>query len=147
MRWRFSRPTCPRRNSSRCWSPRAKKRALPKGVRLRLTVEVRNELPPFLSTIRFKTVWSRPGSSMQDGYFGKTWIFWAQLIACGVLASLSLILGPLFWTGAMKDARGAVRPEAGPPLVIVGGGLLAVAVLAIFNIRARVAPVIRCYRD
>jgi len=84
---------------------------------------------------------------MRDQFRGKTWIFWAQLIGCGCLGMFSLIFGTLFWSGAMTDANGQVRREAGPPMVIIGFCLAAVAVKAAVDIAARVGPVIRCYRE
>ncbi len=84
---------------------------------------------------------------MQDRFRGKTWIYWAQLVACGYLGLFSVIFGALFWTGAMTDAKGEVRPQAGPPMVIIGCCLLAVMILAAFNIVARIPPIIRCYRE
>lgn len=84
---------------------------------------------------------------MQDRFRGKTWIYGAQLAVCGALGLFSVAFGALFWTGTITDANGQVRPQAGPPMVIIGSCLLAVAVLAIFNIVGRVAPIIRCYRE
>jgi hypothetical protein len=84
---------------------------------------------------------------MQDRFRGKTWIYWAQFVVCGGLGLFSVIFGALFWTGTMTDANGAVRPQAGPPMVIVGCCLLAVAVLAAFNIVGHIPPIIRCHRE
>jgi hypothetical protein len=84
---------------------------------------------------------------IQDRFRGKTWIFWVQLFGCGGFGLFGVILGALFWTGAMTDANRKVRPEAGPPLTFAGLGLLAVAGLAAFNIAGRVRPIIRCYRE
>ena len=84
---------------------------------------------------------------MHDRFRGKTWIYWAQLIICSGMGSFSILFGSLFWTGAMKDANGEVRPDAGPPMVIIGCVLVAVGVLALFNILGRIAPIVRCYRD
>jgi hypothetical protein len=84
---------------------------------------------------------------MQDRFRGKTWIYWAQLTGCGSLGISGVILGVLFWTGTMADAHDKPRPEAGPPLVIVGSCLLAVAALAISTIIGRIPPLIRCYRE
>jgi hypothetical protein len=84
---------------------------------------------------------------MQDRFRAKTWIYWAQLIICGGLGLFSVIFGALFWTGAMTDVKGDVAPEAGPPMVTVGCCLLAVGVLAAFNIVSRIPPLIRCYRE
>jgi hypothetical protein len=84
---------------------------------------------------------------IQDRFRGKTWIFWARLLASGVLGIFGVIVGPLCWTGALTDAKGQVRPDAGPPLTIIGLGLLVVALLAAFNIVSRFRPTIRCYRE
>ena len=83
----------------------------------------------------------------QDRFRGKTWIFWAQLLAGGGLGLFGVVFGPLFWTGTLTDANGEARPQAGPPLTIIGLCLLAVAVLAAFNIVGRIRPIIRCYRE
>ena len=84
---------------------------------------------------------------IQDRFRGKTWIFWAQLLGCGGLGLFGVVFGPLFWTGTLTDANGEVRPQAGPPLTIIGLCLLTVAVLAAFNIVGRIRPIIRCYRE
>ena len=42
---------------------------------------------------------------MQDRFRGKTWIYWAQLGGCGSLGFGGVILGVLFWTRTMTDAR------------------------------------------
>jgi hypothetical protein len=84
---------------------------------------------------------------MQDRFRAKTWIYWAQFVICGALGLFSVTFGALFWTGRLADADGEPRPQTGPPLVIVGCGLLAVAVLAAFNIVGRGPPMIECYRD
>ncbi len=74
---------------------------------------------------------------IQDRFRGKTWIFWAQLLASGGIGIFGVTFGPLFWTGVLTDAKGEVRPQAGPPLTIIGLCLLAVALLAAFNIVSR----------
>ncbi len=84
---------------------------------------------------------------MQDRFRAKTWIYQAQLIGCGSFGAFGVIFGVLFWTGTMKDALDKPRPEAGPPMVIVGSCLLAVATLALSAIIARMTPLIRCYRE
>ncbi len=84
---------------------------------------------------------------MHDAIRGKTWMFWAQLIICGLIGLNSVILGALFWTGAMVDARGNPRPQAGPYSVSAGIGLLAAAALGLSNIVHRTGPLIRCFRD
>src|SRR3954471_18453591 len=83
----------------------------------------------------------------EDRFRAKTWPFWAQLLGCGALGVFAVAFGTLFWTGAMTDANGEPRPQAGPPMLLVGCFLLAVATLAVFNLAGRVAPIIRCYRD
>lgn len=85
--------------------------------------------------------------TIRDRFRGKTWIYWAQMIGCGGLGLFSVIFGALFWTGTMTDANGEVRPQAGPPMVIIGCCLLAVAVLAVFNIVGRIPPIVRCFRE
>jgi hypothetical protein len=84
---------------------------------------------------------------MENHFRAKTWIFWAQCAVFGGLGLFSVSFGILFWTGAMTDALGKTRPDAGPPMLVTGSGMLAVAVLAVFKILGRVAPVIRCYRE
>jgi hypothetical protein len=84
---------------------------------------------------------------MQDRFAAKTWIYWVQLVLFGGMGLFAVTLGTLFWTGAMTDASGEHRPQAGPPMLIVGCGMLAVAALAAFNIVGRIPPLIRCYRE
>jgi hypothetical protein len=84
---------------------------------------------------------------IQDQFHGKTWIFWAQLLVCGGIGLFGVVFGPLYWTGMLTDANGKVRPQAGPPLTIIGLCLLAVALLAVFNIVARIRPIIGRYRE
>jgi len=84
---------------------------------------------------------------MQDRFFGKTWMIWAVLIVSGTLGLFSVVFGLLFWTETMTDANGVVRPRAGPPMMITGSCLLAVAAMALANVVALMMPVIRCYRE
>ena len=65
----------------------------------------------------------------------------------GSFALFSLVLGVMFWTGAMTDANGETRPDGGPPMVITGICLLVAGILALFNIIGRFTPLIRCYRE
>lgn len=84
---------------------------------------------------------------MRDRFRGKTWIYWAQFTILGALGSFSVVLGTAFWTEALRDAVGRPRPQAGPPMLIIGSVLLIVATLAAFNIYGRIAPMIRCFRN
>ena len=84
---------------------------------------------------------------MRDCFYGKTWIYWAQLLILGPLGGFSLIMGILFWTGTFTDVHGKARPEAGPPMTIIGLFLLLVALVAVFNIVKRISPILRCYRE
>lgn len=84
---------------------------------------------------------------LPDRFRGKTRIYWAQLLVLGSLGSFSLLLGLLFWTGTMKDANGKPRPQAGPPMTIIGSGMVVVASMAAANIFARRRPLIRCFQE
>lgn len=84
---------------------------------------------------------------MQDSFSGKTWIQWLRLVGCGGLGLFSVGFGVLFVSGVMTDVRGEVRTEAGPPMLIVGCGMLVVTVMAACNIAALASPIIRCYRE
>src|SRR5687768_117285 len=83
---------------------------------------------------------------MRDYFPAKTWTYWVQLILCGGMGLFAVLFGVLFWTGILTDASGEDRPSAGPPMVIVGSCLLAVAAMAAANIAGRVRPVVRCFR-
>src|SRR4051812_14673386 len=89
----------------------------------------------------------RAAVPVRDRFKGKTWIYRAQLIGCGIFGTLSVVFGALYGTGVMTDAYGEPRPRAALPMAIVGFGMLAAAALAAFNIQARRAPLIRCYLD
>lgn len=84
---------------------------------------------------------------MRDRFYGKTWIFWAQLVILGPFGLFAVVLGERFWTGAMTDANGNPRPAAGPPMVITGSVLLVVCLMAALHVARRVRPIVRCYRD
>jgi hypothetical protein len=84
---------------------------------------------------------------MQNQFRAKTSIYWAQFVVCGGLGLFGVIFGALFWTGLLTDVKGDVRPDAGPPMVTIGSCLLAVGVLAAFNLVNCIPPLIRCYRE
>lgn len=84
---------------------------------------------------------------IRDQFWGKTWLWWVQAFIVGGLGLFSIPFGVLFWTGAMTDANGASRPTAGPPLVIIGSGLMLVAVMPLCRLIYLRKPVIRCFRD
>jgi hypothetical protein len=85
--------------------------------------------------------------TMVDRFRGKTWIYWVQMIVFGAFGIFGAIFGALFWSGAMTDANGEARPQAGPPLIITGICALAFATLALSNIVARIRPTVRCFRQ
>ncbi len=80
-------------------------------------------------------------------FFAKRWIYFAQAIVFGGLAFLSLVMGPLFLIGAIRDARNQLRPEAGLALSIMSLPLMLVFATAVFNIRMRRKPVLRLFRE
>lgn len=82
---------------------------------------------------------------MQDRFYGKTWIFWVQLIVFGGFAAFSMAMFAVFCAGALPPASGEISP--GPPLLIFGIVFSVIAALAAFNIVARFTPIIRCYRE
>lgn len=80
-------------------------------------------------------------------FTGKTWIFIAQALVVGGLGIFSLILGPLFLFGVMKDARGQPAPDAGVALTIMSVPFLLSFALAVFNVVTRRRPIIRVCRE
>jgi hypothetical protein len=70
-----------------------------------------------------------------------------QVIVFGGLSVLSLIMGPLFYFGLLKDANNRNAPHAGIMLSIMGMLFLSIFCLALFNILARRQPLIRLYRE
>ncbi len=84
---------------------------------------------------------------MNGRFYGKTGIFWVQVIVLGWIGLFGVVFGPAFWCGAIKDARGEIRRDAGPPLTIIGTIMLLVAAAALINIIRRRRPIIHCYRE
>lgn len=84
---------------------------------------------------------------IRDRFWGKTWIYWAQVTIFGALGTFAFVGGLLFGLGMVKDANGEPRPQAGPPMVMVGLFLMTLALMAAFNIAGRFRPTIRCYRE
>lgn len=84
---------------------------------------------------------------MPTRFFGKTWISWAQFMIFGAMGIFSVPLGILFWTGALRDADNQLRPQAGPPMVIIGSVMLLVSVMAFTNILAFRRPLLALYRE
>jgi hypothetical protein len=88
-----------------------------------------------------------PRDSVQRKFFGKTWIFLVQTVIFGGLSAFSLILGPLFYTGALKDANNKDATDAGIALTIFGILFIPIFSLALFNIISRRRPLIGIYRE
>ena len=80
-------------------------------------------------------------------FTGKTWIFVAQSVIFGALAGISLLLGPLFLFGIMKDASGKSAVDADIALTIMSVPFLLVTALAVFNILARRRPIVSICRE
>ena len=78
---------------------------------------------------------------------GKTWIFTALAVIFGGLGTFSLVLGPLFFFGAMKDARGRPAPDAGIALCTMSVPFFLVFSLVLFNLIARRRPILRVCRE
>lgn len=78
---------------------------------------------------------------------GKTWIFIVQALVFGGLGGFSLLLGPLFLFGVMKDAAGKPAVDAGIALSIMSVPLLLIFTLAVFNLVARRRPILRICRE
>lgn len=78
---------------------------------------------------------------------GKTWIYVASFLIVGGLAAFSLVMGPLFLTGAIKRADGKPGTEGGIALCIVGVLLSLVAALPLFRIVALRRPLLRLCRE
>lgn len=85
--------------------------------------------------------------SAPSEFRGKTWIYVASFLVVGGLAAFSLVMGPLFLTGAMKDARGQPATDAGIALCIFGVLLTLVAALPLFRIMALRKPLLRLCRE
>jgi len=77
----------------------------------------------------------------------KIWIFVSQAILFGILALFGLVLGPLFYLGIMKDARGNPATDAGFYLTLIGTLMLLAFALATFQIQARRNPLLRLCRE
>jgi hypothetical protein len=78
---------------------------------------------------------------------GKTWIFLVLVIIFGGLGAFSLLLGPLFLSGTLKNARGQPVPDGGIALCIVSVPFLLLFALAVFNLVARRRPILRVCRE
>jgi hypothetical protein len=87
-------------------------------------------------------------SDHQTQFYGKTWIYLTQAIIFGLFVIFGLIMGPLFLAGTMERADGKPGTEAGIAMTAVTlVFMLPVFVLAVFNLRARRAPLVRIYRE
>lgn|SRR5579883_379674 len=78
----------------------------------------------------------------------KTWIFRARVIGLGFFTLFGMIYGPLFLTGAMKDAMG--RPARGAGIGITAvtlGFFLPAFAIAFFNLGVRRPPLVRICRE
>jgi len=85
--------------------------------------------------------------SLKTAFFGKTWTQWASMMALSALGLFSIPFGVLFWTGLIKDANDRPRPEAGPPMVLIGTFMLLAACGAFYGIIVRQKPLVEIYRD
>jgi hypothetical protein len=80
-------------------------------------------------------------------FFGKTWIYFVQAFVLGGFSIFSLIVGPLFFFGVLKDVNHKNATLAGAMLSIIGILFFSVFCLAVFNIMARRRPLIRLCRE
>jgi hypothetical protein len=80
-------------------------------------------------------------------FMAKTWIFVANLIVFGGLATLSLLLGPLFYFGYMKQVGGEPRTDAGVILCWMSLPFLLLSALAAYNLWARRRPLLQLWRE
>ena len=87
------------------------------------------------------------GDAIQIEFRAKTWIYFPLSVIFGGLAAFSLILGPLFLFGVMKDARGAPATDAGIALCSMGIPFGLIFALNAFNIRARQRPILCLCRE
>lgn len=78
---------------------------------------------------------------------GKRWIYVASALVFGGLAAFSMVMGPLFLTGAMKAADGRPATDAGIALSIFGLAFSVVAALSLFQVLARRQPLLRIRRE
>lgn len=88
-----------------------------------------------------------PHLAMPTEFMGKTWIFVAQSLIFGGLASVSLIVGPLSLFGFMKKANGMPATDGGIALTVLGVPFLLVFALAVYNLSARRRPLLRLCRE
>ena len=87
------------------------------------------------------------GDPMPTEFRAKTWIYRPLAAIFGGLAVFSLIFGPLFLFGLMKDAKGAPAKDAGIALCSMSVPFLFIFALAVFNLRARKRPILRLCRE
>ena len=81
-------------------------------------------------------------------FFGKTWIYSARAMIFGGFTLFGLIMGPLFFTGAMKRVDGTPAKDAGIAITVVTlGFMLPAFALAVFNLRVRRAPLLQVRRE
>jgi hypothetical protein len=86
-------------------------------------------------------------SEIPSEFMGKTWIFLAQAIVLGTLATFSLVFGPLFLFGYINKANGAPAIDAGIVLSTMSLPLMLVSALAAYNLWARRRPVLQLCRE
>jgi hypothetical protein len=85
---------------------------------------------------------------LPDRFYRKTWIFTAQCWFFGTFTLFGLILGPLYWVGAIESADGRPTTSAGIGLTVVASVFMLPAfLLALSNRRARRWPLISLYRE
>lgn len=78
---------------------------------------------------------------------GKSWISVVTAIMFGYFAVFSLVMGPLFLTGALKPADGRPGTDAGIALSVFGVVFSLVTALALFRVMALKRPLVRLCRE
>jgi hypothetical protein len=88
-----------------------------------------------------------PRGAMPYRFHRMTWIYWVQVVFVFLFGAFGLLLGLVFSTGLTKPVHGRVAQGPGTPLLVIGSVLLAYGALALVNVLARRAPVIRLCRE
>jgi hypothetical protein len=84
---------------------------------------------------------------MPTEFYSRQWFRYVGAIVWTLLATFSLIFGPLFLSGVLKDANGQPARDAGIAMTIMSVPLAGAAALLWFNVIARYRPQLRICRE
>lgn len=87
----------------------------------------------------------RPGDPVE--FRAKTWMYRVAAFFMALFASFSLILGPLFLTGRMKNARDEPAEEAGLMLTLWGVASTLLLAQSAYGLWVRRRPLLRICRE